>query len=134
MLWGVYGIRGLFILFYFLLYPILPLQKKYRFRWSIRIHGRIWIISHWTFWMFFISMMYVIETLNEFFNIYMNHLFLYGLINDFIMNRIIISLIYMVRVVKLLMDFLFLFNMQVLKKVVIYILTKKIFFQFRGWF
>ena len=25
---GVYGIRGLFILFYFLLYPILPLQKN----------------------------------------------------------------------------------------------------------
>ena len=44
--------------------------------------------------MFFISMVFVIETLNELLNIYMNRLLLYGLIYDFIMNDIIISLIY----------------------------------------
>ena len=43
--------------------------------------------------MFFISMMFVIETLKGFLNIYMNHLFFYDLIYDFIMNHIIIYLI-----------------------------------------
>ena len=42
---------------------------------------------------FFISMMFVIETLKVILNIYMNHVFLYGLIYDSIMNHIIISLI-----------------------------------------
>ena len=36
---------------------------------------------------------FVIETLKEILNIYMNHLFLNGLVYAFIMNHIIISLI-----------------------------------------
>ena len=43
--------------------------------------------------MFFMSMMFVIEILKESLIIYMNHLFFYGVIYDFIMNHIIISLI-----------------------------------------
>ena len=42
--------------------------------------------------MLFTSMIFVIETLEEFLNIYMNHLFLYGLIYYLIMNHIIICL------------------------------------------
>ena len=68
--------------------------------------------------MFFISMMFVIETLKDILYIYMNDLFLYGLIYDFIMNHIIIYFIwfYMVRVVKLFMKYCCLFNMQASKK------------------
>ena len=42
--------------------------------------------------MLFTSIIFVIETLEDFLNIYMNHLFLYGLIYYLIMNHIIISL------------------------------------------
>ena len=37
---------------------------------------------------------FVIKTLKEILNIYMNHLLLYGLIYNFIMKHIIISLIF----------------------------------------
>ena len=57
--------------------------------------------------MLFTSMIFVIETLEEFLNIYMNHLFLYGLIYYLIMNHIIILCFYMVIVVKLLEKFFF---------------------------
>ena len=57
--------------------------------------------------MLFTSMIFVIETLEEFLNIYMNHLFLYGLIYYLIMNHIIILCFYMVIMVKLLEKFVF---------------------------